>query len=333
MKNTNDLDARNIVRKGLDNWVGTHKDFIKFTLAMQAAAKGVNSTEKREAFIENYIKKFKPSIFSRKIKFGLSNNFIILGEHDLSGHTATTISKANKQRALQNTQKLAQYLYKLRKRTTYVFVVKDDSKHPINELVVLIYETRGNNKQELFSSHAVGVIKKHCIERLIQRLNIGNIHAAIDEILSAVMWLEGSGLELAVRPPGSYGIDGIKRHIPTPNGALLLQTEAIEKSGDMPIQQCSLITWIHRRQFKKDQRVTDQEFKYALSVNYFLSDSDLPEMLSRIRKEIDAIRFGDPAAKINIYLHGEPYPAEAFLHSLEQGQFLDFLIDFERGLH
>jgi hypothetical protein len=101
---------------------------------------------------------------------------------------------------------------------------------------------------------------------------------------------------------------------------------------EMPLQECSLITWIHKRQFKKDQRVTDEEFKYALSVNYFLSDPDLPKMLSRITDEVAAIRSGDPAAQIAISLHGDRYPAEAFLKSLEQGQFLDFLIDFEKGV-
>lgn len=332
MNNINDLEAKDIVRKGLDTWVGTHKNFKEFTFGMLAAAKGVNSTEKREAFIEKYMREFNFPIYARKAKFGLSDNFIILAEHDLSNRRGVTISKANRQRAAKNSQQLAQYLYQLRKKTTYVFVVKDDSKHPVNELVVLIYEAGGSNKYELFRSHAVGIIKKHCLERLVQRLNIRDIHAAIDEILPAVMWLEGSGKELAVRPPGSYGVDGMKRHIPTPNGALLLKTEGIEEPGEMPLQECSLITWIHKRQFKKDQCVANEEIKYALSVNYFLSDPDQPEMLSRIKDQIAAIRSGDPTAQIVIYLHGDRYPAEVFLKSLERGQFLDFRIDFERGV-
>ena len=332
MNKINDLEAKNIVREGLENWAGTHKDFKAFTLEMLAAATEVNSTEEREDFIEKYIAEFKPLIYSRKVKFGLSNNFVILGEHDLSGRRGVTISKANKRRALENSKQLAQYLRKLRKQATYVFVVKDESKHPVNELIVLIYENRGSNKYELFSSHAVGVIKRHCIERLVERLNIRDIQIAIDEILSATMWLEGSGKELAGRPSGSYGIDGIKRHIPTPNGALLLKTEGIEKADEMPLQECSLITWIHRRQFKKGQKVTDEELKYALSVNYFLSDPDRPKMQSIIRDKVAAIRSGDPVAKIAIYLHGDRYPAEAFLKSLEQGRFLDSVIDFERDV-
>jgi hypothetical protein len=100
----------------------------------------------------------------------------------------------------------------------------------------------------------------------------------------------------------------------------------------MPLQECSLITWIHKRQFKKGQKVTDEQLKYALSVNYFLADPDLPEMLSTIRDKVTAICSGDPTAKIAIYLHGDRYPAEAFLKSLEQGQFLDFVIDFERDV-
>ncbi|MCA8183851.1 hypothetical protein [Burkholderia vietnamiensis] len=330
MKNSNEIEAKNIVRRGLDNWVGTLSDFHDLTSSMFAAAKGISSPEKRDDFIGKYIKKSGSSIYVKKVKFGLSNQFAIEVQGDSGDARNDKISKADKKRASQNHQKLAQYRYKLSNKTTYVFVVKDGTKKVTNELIFLIYSTRGENKGELFSSHSIGVVKKHCLERLVQRLNLDNINKAIDEILPAAMWLEGSGKELAGRSPGSYGENGIKRHIPTQNGALLLLTEGVEVPGSKPVQECSLITWIHKRQFKKDQRVTNQEFTYAMSVNYFLSDPELPKITSRLKGEIAAAHFENDSIKIFVHLHGEQYSAKDFLESLENNRFLDFIIDFER---
>ncbi|WP_406228888.1 hypothetical protein ACI7YU_10745 [Pseudomonas siliginis] len=196
----------------------------------------------------------------------------------------------------------------------------------------MLFNTRGDDKGALFSSHSVGVIKKHCLERLVHRLGVDNIYHAIDEILPAVTWLEGSGSELSGRPHGGYGASGIKRHVPTPNGALLLLTSSADKGLEKPVQDCSLITWIHKRQFKRDQEVTEREFKYAMTVNYYLSDPNLPQVLSQLESHVSAMRTDDKRGEVFVGLHGERYPADQFLLSLQQRQFLDFIIDFEKGV-
>lgn len=332
MKIISELEAKQIVRDGLDTWVGTYREFQKFVEDMAFAAKGIVSPEKREAFVDNYLRKFKPSLYAKKVHFGLSNNFAIEVQRQILSADSEKISKAQKQKAAGNHQKLAQIAYQLSKKSTYVFVVKDDTRSNVNELILLIFSTRGKDKHELFQAHAVAVVKKHCLQRLVQRLNLQTIHQAIEEILPATKWLEGSGNELAGRPAGSYGKGGIKRHVPTPNGALLLLTAGKNGTGYKPEQECSLITWIHNRQFKKNQEVTTRDFKYAMTVNCYLSDPMLSEYISILRREIANADTESGTTTVIVHLHGERYPAQDLLDVLERGAFLDFTIDFERDI-
>ncbi|UXZ23064.1 hypothetical protein KZH41_02215 [Pseudomonas sp. YeP6b] len=329
MKTVDDAEAKRIVRSGLDNWIGTLDDFQDLTRKMYHAARGVNSTEKRDVFVGKYLAKGKPRIYSKKVKIGISHVLAIESHLDESYEKA--LSKSEKQKVSANNQLSAQHAYNLSKKTTNVFVVKDGSKPITNELILLLFKTRGHNKEELFSAHSVGVIKKHCLERLIQRLGLDNIYDAINEILPAITWLEGSGSELAGRTEG-YGSGGIKRHVPTPNGALLLLTSSADMGLEKPVQECSLITWIHKRQFKKNQEVTARDFKYAMTVNYYLSNPSLLEVIAMLETNISSIRTGDRQGKVFVGLHGDRYPADEFLLSLKQGDFLDFIIDFQKDV-
>jgi len=331
MKTTSEFEARQIVSESLDNWVGTFSEFRNFAKDMRLAAKGVVSPEKREAFVENYIRKVKPNLYAKKVPFGLSNSFAIEVQRQVLSEDPGKMSKAQKQREAGRRQKLAQIQYSLSRQTTYVFVVKSDSAAKVNELILLIFSTKGKDKYELFEAHAVAVVKKHCLQRLIQRLNLQTIEQAVDEILPATKWLEGSGNELAGRRPGSYGVEGIKRHIPTPNGALLLLTAEMKGVGYQPQQECSLITWIHERQFKQNQAVTTREFKYAMTVNLYLSDPMLSDYIASVRNAIAGMN-GQAGMAVYVHLHGERYPAAKFLEVLERGEFLDLTIDFERDI-
>lgn len=327
MKIIDEAEAKRIVRCGLDNWIGTLDDFKKLATEMICAAHGVNTIEKREVFVGRFISRYKPKIYAKKTKIGISHNFAIVSCVD----DTVDLSMSKKREAAKNSKLMSQYLYRLRNKSTYAFVVKDGSKPVTNELIVQIFETRVDSKEYLFSSHSVGVIKKHCLERLVQRLGLESINGAIEEILHAVTWLEGSGSELAGRV-GGYGDNGMKRHVPTPNGALLLHTGSSEVGMEKPAQECSLITWIHKRQFKRNQEVTEKEFKYAMTVNYHLSTPKLSETLSMLEREISSSRISDERSEVFVTLHGEFYPADDFLLSLKQGMFLDYIIDFDKGI-
>lgn len=329
MENSNGHKAKRIVRDGLDKWSGTYAEFKALASTMGQAAKDVTSPETREAFVKNYLREVKSEIYSKEVAFEFSNNYAIVhGQASLDNEIE--ISENQRQEIVELTQMLAQYEYKLKNKKTFVFIVKDETKYPTNELILLIFAPRGESKSDLFSAHAVAVVKKHCLERIVERLNLNNLDAAIDEILPATTWLEGSGKELAGRNIGSYG-DGMKRNVPTPNGALLLLTTSVE-GAEIPTQDCSLITWIHKRQFKKNQEVTNSEFKYAMAVNYFLSDPNLPGVIANLKNELAIASKSSEITTVYVYLHGECYKLTDFLASLELGKFLDFTIDFEREL-
>lgn len=329
MKTIDEAEAKRIVRCGLESWIGTLDDFKKVVNEMYCAAHGVNTIEKRETLVGKFLSRHKPRIYAKKIKIGLSHDFAI--GHYIKNEGDISFSKSKKKEIAETNRLMSQYLYRLSNKSTYVFVVKDGTKSVTNELIILIFKPRGSDKEDLFSSHSVGVIKKHCLERLVQRLGLESITGAIEEILPAVTWLEGSGSELAGRT-GGYGDNGIKRHVPTPNGALLLHTGSSEMNLDKPVQECSLITWIHRRQFKRDQEVTVRDFKYATTVNYHISDPKLSETLSALEKEISSFQASDTRGETFVTLHGERYPANDFLSSLKQGRFLDFIISFEKDI-
>jgi hypothetical protein len=332
MEITSELEAKQIIKDGLESWVGTFTEFRKIAKSMVLNAKGVDSIEKREVAVNSYLRKEKPRIYVKKVPFGLSNEFLIEVESVIQPSHSGKMSKAQNQKAASNQQKIAQHTYKLSQKTTYVFVVKNDVDRKASELMLVIFSTGGNNKFDLFESHVAAVVKKHCLERLVQRLNLKKIEQAIEEILPSIKWLEGSGHELAGRSPGSYGEEGIKRHVPTPNGAFLLITNDKRGVGYQPEQDCYLKTWIHKRQFKKNQEVTTREFKYAMTVNRYLCDLDLPSYILTLRKVLEDAHNERANQTVFVRLHGERYLAADLLESLERKEFLDCSIDFERDV-
>jgi len=82
----------------------------------------------------------------------------------------------------------------------------------------------------------------------------------------------------------------MKRHVPTPKGALLLHIGGSEMGLGKPVQECSLITWIHRRKFKRDQEVTMRDFKCATTVNYQLSSPNLSKSLLELEEAISSFK-------------------------------------------
>ncbi|WP_406228889.1 hypothetical protein ACI7YU_10750 [Pseudomonas siliginis] len=126
MKTVDEAEAKRIVRNGLDNWIGTWDEFQELGRAMYIAARGVNTIEKREAFVGKYLGKLKPRLYVKKTKIGLSHKLAI--ESHLDESDDKKLSKADKKKIAINNQLSAQHLYNLSKKSTHVFVVKDGSK-------------------------------------------------------------------------------------------------------------------------------------------------------------------------------------------------------------
>ncbi|MBC3437856.1 hypothetical protein HU735_20760 [Pseudomonas sp. BW16M2] len=328
MTNEKEVKAKTIVAQGLRDWRGTYTAFQEFAAQLLGSRKRITTVDKREDALRKALKTRKSDFFVQEVAFNFSRSMPIEGISNAPDDTPS--SKAQQQRSAENEHKLNRHLHQVNTRRTHAFVVKNDSPTPANVLLVMIFKTHGTNTRELLSNHSVATISFHCLERIVERLGVETIEAAIKEILPALVWLESSGSELAVRPPYSFAAGGMKRHIPTPNGALLLTTTVAPSYYGKPQQDCTLVTWIHEKQFKKSQRVTRREFIFTHMVNYWLSDPNRTASLEGLRNDILAIESSHGVEEVTINLHGERFPAREFLAALEKGEYLDYVIDFER---
>jgi hypothetical protein len=77
--------------------------------------------------------------------------------------------------------------------------------------------------------------------------------------------------------------------------------------------------------------VTRLDFIFTQLVNHWLSAPNLPVTLAGLRKDILNIGSSEGVEEVTINLHGERFPARDFLAALEKGEYLDHVIDFERG--
>lgn len=332
MEFVSEAEAKAIVSHGLDTWRGTFTEFRNMQISLLQNSPNVNSVEKREDFLRKTAKKYCKKIYIKEVKAEFSHRFAIAEISNTKSEDADNLlSKSQRRAQSQNQQKLNQHLQTIKNKRIHAFVVKNDTNHLANELLVMIFKTTGKNKEDLFNAHSVATIKRHCLERLVQRLGLDNIFEAVEEVLGAIVWLEGSGSELAGRKLDAYGKDGLKRHIPTPNGALLLKTSGTESSEGKPTQDCSLITWIHKNQFKNGQEVTKKDFIFVQIVNYYLSDPELDKRISELKERTTTSKSNDNNTEHLFNFHGENYPASQFISALEKGTFLDFMIDFEKG--
>ncbi|HCG6765526.1 hypothetical protein V3H40_25075 [Vibrio parahaemolyticus] len=326
--------AKGIVRRGLLNWRGTSSQLKRLVSEMFLNRKGITSVQKREDIIKKYLKKNRIEIYHKAVKVGLDYNLAMLGVSQKNHEDPQTkLTRSQKQIQLLAKKRMGKYSKRVNDSYLHAFVVKnDDVTHPNNnELAIFIFSTRGSTRSELLSMHSVTSVSRHCLERLVQRNNLKNIGEAIEEILSSLKWLEGSGSELAGREPNLYGEEVIKRHIPTSEGALLLVTTSIPNPNDKPTQECNLVTWIHKDQFKKGQEVTKSDFVFAQMVNHYISDPNLDARLDELRKNYEELLLDEDTNDVLVVIHGYRFNAEQFILSLESRKYLDFLIDFDKG--
>lgn len=329
MNQTGDSRAKGIVKRDLRNWIGTYSELLKEFSSMFINVKGINKIAKRESFIGKKFKKKSNKFYFRQTKADFSNLTAMISTSDTGKEDSlSNISKSKRIKMNNETASYNNYIHKLKNRTFHYFIVKNDKSITPDDLIIVIFQQHSEKKEDLLVSHTITTIKKHCLERLVQRLNIDSIQGALEEICTAIMWLEGSGKELAVRSKEYKGEYLFKRHIPTKNGALLLKTTAIEDNNEL-IQDCNLVTWINKNQFKKGQEVTIKEFKFVQMLNYLISDPDIDKLIQSYKNGYEKIKDSDDT-KVFMSIHGDLYEYEKFIATLENKKYLDFILEFEK---
>jgi hypothetical protein len=161
-------------------------------------------------------------------------------------------------------------------------------------------------------------------------MGLSNIREAINELLPAIDLFDASCFELAVRRIKNKGTN-FKRHIPTENGACLLQsTDKVDEHG-VPVLDCNLITWIHKKQFFETQEVSNKRLNFLLTINSYLSFSDFESVLAKWKNVV--VELKDTSldnSMLFVVINGRRYDLYEFMNALENRKYLDFEIDFER---
>lgn len=326
MSNYNEEIAKEIVNVGLSNWKGTLSSLEKSIKELLAKKPKIKSKTHREEIIN---KKFKSQnyFFHRYINAPYSMDYVLLQK----GEGPDIESRNEKKRSQETQDVMNRHLHKLNSNKLNVFVVLDDTIPHSKKLVICIFNphVRDGDKILLTDFYSVAHITKHCLERIILRLKVVSIEEALDEILTSTLQLEQSCKELQVR----VNVDSInlKRHIPTRNGALLFKVETEKVDDGKPILNGNLITWIHKKQFFKGQEVYVKDFNFVQIINYFLNDpkpQELIESWKNGRNNIDE----NNNSKFYFLINQFEYDFDDLVSTLEEGKYLDIMVDFERSI-
>ncbi|EGQ9760777.1 hypothetical protein P3602_25640 [Vibrio parahaemolyticus] len=307
--------AKRIVNNDLENWRGNLSD-LQRKLIRILAHKNFKNFAQREKLIKKFRKTSLANFYCREVTTKFSNTIACLSPLESEPDAIGIVRKSSS----------ADIAYKKHQNknnnTFHTFVVKDDISNE-SGLHIIMCDIRSKDCKKLNSFHSVARVTRHCLERVVERMNLNNIREALDEILQSSDFYDASGFELSVRKKKNQKPE-FKRHIPTPTGACLLQTSISIDSNGEEVQSCNLITWIHKKQFFENQKVTEKRYNYALSVNTYLSMTDLKGWRDNIKKNS-----GDISKQL-VDINGEVYDLANFISDLDREQFLDFEIDFER---
>lgn len=325
MKSVSQLEAKEIVHKFLYTYSYSNIDLEKALKEMLRNARSPNSILKREELIKKRFNKFGRGIYFKQVKAQLSTKIALAVQGKSSSNTPT---KAQIKKEILVQQEYNLYQHRLNNQFFNVFAVKDCFNSKLN---LFMFDPLARESSQLLELYSIATVTRHCLERVIERMNLNSVEKALDEIVSSLQWLESSNKELLGRPKSDSKPDIFKRHIPTANGALLLKNYAKDDSGSKPILEGHLVTWIHKEKFYKGQEVTTKEFNFVQAVNYTLSN---PNKLDEINNFKDRARklcaeiSGEYSVIINI--NGEVYPYERFITALQNDEYLDYIVDFER---
>ncbi len=324
--------AKGIVKRDLREWRGTTTELTDSLQSILGQHKGISTINKRDATVRKTFKKVAPHIFMKEVVVPLSTGIDLLSKSKASTEMPSGLSKSELKRRRLVKQKVNRLKRKDEKNTINVFVVKIDEEPEDEDLHVIIMNSdrdiMTDSSASLLGLYSVTCIKKHCLERVVQRMNFTNIADALDEIVSSLPWLLASCNELMERPEESYNKLGFKRHIPTPNGALLLKSNLSNIDDYQSGMETSMITWIHKNQFNKAQEVTKADFIFAILVNEQLSRNDNGEFAS-FKKQVARMESSADVKIVYISANGQQYPVQEFIQTLELGEYLDFIVDFE----
>lgn len=325
MKSVSQSEAKTIVDKFLSKYSFTNIELDKALKEMWRKSRKLDSVLKREEFIKDNFNKFGKGIYFQQVNAQFSTQ---IGFAVQINNVNRSVSQAQikKERLIQ--QEYNRYQHKLRKQFFNVFAAKEVGK---SNLTLFMFNPLVRKPSEMTQLYSITTVTRHCLERVIERMNLNSVEKALDEIVSSLQWLESSTKELLGRPNIKNNLDMFKRHIPTTNGALLLTNYTKEYSGIMPILEGHLVTWINKEQFYKGQEVTTKEFNFVQAVNYHLSN---PNKLNETAKYKECIKKFSAELSIDesviVIINGETYPAERFITAIDNGEYLDYIIDFER---
>jgi len=324
--------AKGIVNRDLRDWRGTTTELTDSLQSILGPHRGITTINKRDATVRKTLKRVAPHIFMKEIVVPFSTGINLIKQTKSSAEVPGGLSKSELKRRRLARQKFNQIKRKDEKNTINVFVVNiDEDPEDVDLHVIIMNSDRDmytDPSASLLGLHSVTCIKKHCLVRVVQRMNFTNISDALEEIVSSLPWLLASFNELGQRPDTIYKKCGFKRHIPTENGALLLKSDRTSVDGDQSRMEASMITWIHKSQFKNTQEVTKADFIFAILVNEQLSRTDKSE-IENFKNKVVTMESSDDVKMVYIDASGQRYPAHEFIKTLEVGKYLDFIIDFD----
>ncbi len=266
--------------------------------------------------------KHNTGVICKPIRASFSSSVGVYGE--TKNIDKVSLSKAQQKKINSTLKNYHQYLQNVKDNLYHSFVVRPFSEEGLE---VFMFSIRPRSGEELLVLEEVVKVYKHCIERVIEQLNLKSVDKAIDEILSGIQNIHDSNRELSARILDGRSFN-LKRHIPTNNGALLLASHYDCKTGEF---RNELVTWIHRKQFMKDQEVTKNEFTFVQQINLILAAPDRNRRIAKYKELITEMR-QDSGEDIvaSVTIDGVVYPWEDFIYHLEKGEYLDFMIDFEK---
>ncbi|WP_217555888.1 hypothetical protein [Vibrio metschnikovii] len=330
MKFGNKLEAKDIVAKGLRRYKYTLYDLNDAINRMWAESRSIKTVSKREEYVKKHFKRYGGHIYQKQVKAHFSNliSYLLPNDESIDKNDGIKLSRSKKAEIRKVSQKYATYQRSLDKQFFNVFVVKD---YDSNDLVIFIFNPRSKEKSSLREMYSLANIKRHCLERVVERLNVRSFEEAIDEIVSSLQWLETSTKELCARSPDTIEDYTFERHIPTKNGALLLKNYTKRIDPGKPVQESHLITWIHKSQFYKGQEVTNNDFNFVQAVNYIMSSPNLEEEINKNKERgQNLLKGADRDQLVLVDINGRTYPWERYTAALEARKYLDFLIDFNK---
>lgn len=325
MKSVSQSEAKAIVDKFLSEYSYTNIDLDNALKKMWSKPRKFDSTLKREEFIKKNFNKFRKGIYFQQVNahFTMQIGFAVQ-----SNNVEHTVSQAQIKKERLTQLEYKRYQHNLRKQFFNLFAVKEAGK---SILRLFMFNPLVREPSKINELYSITTVTRHCLERVIERMNLNSVEEALDEIVSSLQWLESSNKELSCRPNIQNGLVKFKRHIPTTNGALLLTNYTTESSGMESVLEGHLVTWINKEQFFKGQEVTTKEFNFVQAVNYLLSNTNKLDETAKYKeciKELSAeLPIGDSVITI---INGEIYPAERFITAMDNGEYLDYIIDFER---